>query len=109
MPARKKEAPKPEQIRAEAKTFVNPKKAEVPVHGDVEVKKVSVDDQVVDAVFSERYPRNKQSENYRVEVVAPLTGIPVVRIAPVNWVGPVPLQIPESRLDELIELLTAMR
>ena len=98
----KKDAPTPEIIRAEAKTFANPKKAKVPVHGDVKTKKVSV-------VESSRYPRNEQSENYRVEVLAPLTGIPVARIAPVGWVGPAPLIIPESRIDELIQLLTSVR
>ena len=56
-----------------------------------------------------RYPRSDQTENYRGEVVAPLTGIPMVRIAPVGWVGPVPLNIPESRIDEMIELLTRLR
>jgi len=31
---------------------------------------------------------------------------PSVLIAPVNWVGPAPLIVPESRLEELAELLT---
>lgn len=107
--APKKEAPTPEIVREEAKTFVQPKKAKVPVHGDVKTKKIAVDEQIVEVVESSRYPRNNQSENYRVEVLAPLTGIPQVRIAPVNWVGPAPLIIPESRLDELIQLLTSVR
>lgn len=105
----KKDAPTPEIIREEAKTFAAPKKAKVPVHGDVKTKKIAVDEQIVEVVESERYPRNNQSENYRVEVLAPLTGIPQVRIAPVGWVGPAPLIIPESRLDEMIQLLTSVR
>lgn len=105
----KKEAPKPEIVREEAKTFVQPKKAKVPVHGDVKTKKVAVDSQIVEVVETERYPRSNQSENYRVEVLAPLTGIPQVRIAPVGWVGPAPLIIPESRIDEMIQLLTSIR
>lgn len=109
MPAPKKEAPKPEVIREEAKTFVQPKKLKVPVHGDAKVVKTVLDDQVIDAVETERYPRSAQSENYRVEVIAPLTGIPTVRLAPVGWVGPAPLQIPESRIDEVIQLLTRIR
>jgi N-glycosylase/DNA lyase len=109
MPTPKKETPKPEVIREEAKTFVAPKKAKVPVHGDVKVKKVSVNDQLVDAVESSRYPRNEQSANYRVQVIAPLTGIPMVHVAPVGWVGPAPFQFPEQRIDEVIQLLTKMR
>lgn len=105
----KKDAPTPEIVREEAKTFVQPKKAKVPVHGDVKVKKVVVDDQIIDAVVTERYPRSDQSENYRVEVVAPLTGIPVLKLAPVGWVGPAPLTVPEGRIDELIQLLTKIR
>ena len=105
----KKDAPTPELIREEAKTFAAPKKAKVPVHGDVKTKKVSVDSQIVEVVESSRYPRNEQSENYRVEVIAPLTGIPQARIAPVGWVGPAPLIVPESRIDELIQLLTSVR
>lgn len=107
--APKKDAPTPEIIREEAKTFAAPKKAKVPVHGDVKTKKVAVDSQIVEIVESERYPRYEQSENYRVEVLAPLTGIPQARIAPVGWVGPAPLIIPESRIDELIELLSKIR
>jgi hypothetical protein len=109
MPTPKKETPKPEVIREEAKTFVAPKKAKVPVHGDVQTKKVSVNDQVVEIVESSRYPRNEQSENYRVQVIAPLTGIPMVHVAPVGWVGPAPFQFPEQRIDEVIQLLTKMR
>ena len=109
MAAPKKEAPTPAITREEAKTFVQPKKAKPPVHGDVKTKKTVVDDQVIDAVESTRYPRTEQSENYRVEVIAPLTGIPMVRLAPVGWVGPAPLNIPESRIDEVIQLLTKIR
>jgi hypothetical protein len=105
----KKETQKPEVIREEAKTFVAPKKAKVPVHGDVKVKKVAVNDQVVDAVESTRYPRNDQSANYNIRVIAPLTGIPMVHVAPIGWVGPAPFQFPEQRIDEVIELLTKMR
>ena len=54
MPTPKKEAPKPEVIEKEAKTFVSPKKAKVPVYGDVKVKKVSINDQIVDAVEREK-------------------------------------------------------
>lgn len=109
MAAPKKETPTPAITREEAKTFVAPKKAKPPVHGDVKTKKTVVDDQVIDEVQSERYPRNAQSENYRVEVIAALTGVPMVRLAPVGWVGPAPLQIPESRLDEVIQLLSGVR
>ena len=56
-----------------------------------------------------RYPRSDQSEHYRVEVLAPITGVPTIKIAPVGWVGPAPLAIPESRVDEMIELLTRIR
>jgi hypothetical protein len=56
-----------------------------------------------------RYPRSDQTEHYRAEVLAPITGIPTIKIAPVGWVGPAPLTIPESRVDELIELLTRIR
>ena len=105
----KKDAPTPEIVREEAKTFVAPKKAKVPTHGDVKTKKVAIDSQIVEVVETPRYPRNHQTENYRVEIQAPLTGIPVARIAPVGWVGPAPLQVPESRIDELIQLLTAIR
>jgi hypothetical protein len=73
------------------------------------VEKVAVDSKLIDVEVTERYPRSEQSENYRVEVLSPLTGVPLVRIAPVGWVGPVPLQVPEARLDELIELLNKVR
>jgi N-glycosylase/DNA lyase len=109
MPTPKKEAPTPEIVREEAKTFVAPKKVKVPVHGDVAVKKVAVNDQIIDAVESPRYPRNEQSANYRVQVIAPLTGIPMVHVAPVGWVGPAPFQFPEERIDEVIQLLTKTR
>lgn len=103
----KKEAPKPEIVREEAKTFVE-KKA-LPVQPAAKSKKVVVDDKVIDMAVTERYPRSNQSENYRVEVLAPMTGVPMVRLSPVGWVGPAPLQIPEVRLDEVIQLLTSMR
>lgn len=103
----KKEAPKPEIVREEAKTFVE-KKA-LPVQPATKSKKVVVDDKVIDMAVMERYPRSEQSENYRVEVLAPMTGVPMVRLAPVGWVGPAPLQIPEIRIDELIQLLTKIR
>ena len=109
MAAPKKEVPTPAITREEAKTFAQPKKATPPKHGDAKVKKVAVDSQLVDVVETSRYPRSEQSENYRVEVIAPLTGIPQARIAPVGWVGPAPLIIPESRIDELIQLLTKVR
>jgi hypothetical protein len=73
------------------------------------VKKAMVNDQLTDVIETDRYPRGKQSENYRVDVVAPLTGIPMVEIKPFGWVGPAPLRVPESRLDELIELLSQVR
>ena len=63
----------------------------------------------IDEVPVSRYPRSDQSEHYRVEVLAPITGIPTVRIAPVGWVGLAPLTIPESRIDEMIELLKKIR
>lgn len=107
MPAPKKEAPKPEVIREEAKTFVQPK-TKAPVKTGTAQKAV-VNDQMTDVEVTERYPRNEQSENYRVDVVSPMTGVPMVRIAPVGWVGPAPLQIPEMRLDEVIELLSKVR
>ena len=73
-------------------------------------KKAAVDGNIIDVeVIADRYPRSEQSENYRVEVVSPMTSVPVLRIAPVGWVGPVPLTIPESRIDELIELLSKIR
>lgn len=107
MPAPKKEVPKPEVIEAEAKTFTT-RKVKTPVKSGV-AKKVVVDDQIVDVEVTQRYPRSDQSENYRVEVISPLTGIPQLRVAPVGWVGPAPLVVPESRIDELIELLTRIR
>lgn len=79
-----------------------PKKTGVPT-------KVAVDGQVVDVEVTARYPRHAQSENYRVEVISPMTSVPVVRVAPVGWVGAPPLTIPESRIDELIELLSGVR
>ena len=103
----KKEAPTEEIVRAEAKTFAA--KPVLPVQKATKSKKISVDDQIVDVAVTERYPRNDQSTNYRVEVIAPMTGVPMVRLAPVGWVGPAPLQIPESRIDEVIQLLTAIR
>lgn len=55
------------------------------------------------------YPRYAQSAHYQVEVGEPATGIPVARISPVGWVGMPPLIVPESRIDELIELLRQVR
>lgn len=109
MPTPKKEAPKPEVIEKEAKTFVSPKKAKVPVYGDVKVKKVSINDQIVDAVETSRYPRHDQSQHYNIQVTAALTGMPMVHVSPVGWVGPAPFQFPEYRIDEVIELLTRIR
>jgi hypothetical protein len=103
----KKEAPTEEIVRAEAATFA--KKAALPVQTASKSKKVVINDQIVDVAVTERYPRSGQSENYRVEVLAPMTGVPMVRLAPVGWVGPAPLQIPEIRLDEVIQLLTSVR
>lgn len=103
----KKDAPTPEIVREETKTFVE-RKSKVPVKSGA-VKKTVVDDKVVDVEVTSRYPRNEQSENYRVEVISPMTSVPMVRIAPVGWVGPAPLQIPESRLDEMIQLLSKVR
>ena len=108
MPAVKKEAPKAEVIREEAKTFQQPV-VKTPVVKAEKSKKVSVDDALVDVQVTERYPRSAQSANYRAEVIAPMTGIPTVRLAPVGWVGPAPLQIPEARIDEVIQLLTEIR
>lgn len=81
----------------------------VPVQKATKTKKVAVDSQIIDAAITERYPRSEQSENYRAEVIAPMAGIPMLRLAPVGWVGAAPLQIPESRIDEVIQLLTKMR
>jgi hypothetical protein len=55
------------------------------------------------------FPRYAQSAHYQVEVGEPATGIPVARISPVGWVGMPPLIVPESRIDELIELLRQVR
>ena len=103
----KKEAPTEEIVRAEAATFA--KKPALPVQTATRSKKIAVDDQIVDVAVTERYPRSEQSANYRVEVIAPMTGVPMVRLAPVGWVGPAPLQVPESRIDEVIQLLTSVR
>ena len=103
----KKEAPTEEIVRAEAATFA--KKPALPVQKAEKSKKVAIDDQIVDIAVTERYPRSQQSANYRVEVIAPMTGVPMVRLAPVGWVGPAPLQVPESRIDEVIQLLTSVR
>lgn len=73
----------------------------VPIHDIDEVPK--------DAAPVSRYPRSDQTENYRGEVLATLTGVPMVKVAPVGWVGQAPLQIPESRIDEMIELLKRLR
>ena len=107
MPAPKKEAPKPELIREEAATFAE-RKVSVPNKTGKSVK-ASVDSQMVDLEVTARYPRSDQSTNYRVEVLSTMTGVPMVRLAPVGWVGPAPLQIPESRIDEVIELLSKIR
>lgn len=80
-----------------------------PVIQSDKIKKAFINDQVMDVIETDRYPRGKQSENYRVDVVAPLTGIPMVEIKPTGWVGPAPLRVPESRLDEIIELLSQVR
>lgn len=103
----KKDAPTPEIVREEAKTFTAPK-SKVPVKTGTS-KKVVVDDKIVDAEVTSRYPRSEQSENYRAEVLSTMTGVPMLRLAPVGWVGPAPLQIPESRIDEVIELLSKVR
>lgn len=90
--------------------MTNPPAAKAAPKKPTTPKKVAVDGQLVDTVLVEdRYPRHAQSENYRVEVLAPMTSVPVLRIAPVGWVGPVPLTIPESRIDEFIELLVKIR
>lgn len=80
-----------------------------PIASASKTKKAAVDGEIREVQVTERYPRFEQSANYKVEVVAPVTGIPMVRISPVGWVGAPPLQIPESRLDEIIELLTKVR
>lgn len=103
----KKDAPTPEVVRSESSTFVA-RKSKAPVKSG-DTKKAVVDDKMVDVEVTERYPRSEQSENYRVEVISPMTGVPMVRVAPVGWVGPAPLQIPEMRLDEVIELLSKVR
>lgn len=98
-----------------AKKIVEPEKladtkyAGKPIVSAEESKKVSVDGQIEDVQVTSRYPRHAQSANYNVEVLAPMTGIPTVRIAPIGWVGVPPLSIPESRIDELIQLLTEIR
>jgi hypothetical protein len=107
MPAPKKETPKPELVREEAATFVE-RKSKTPVKTGTPTK-ASVDSQIVDLEVTARYPRSDQSANYRVEVLSTMTGVPMVRLAPVGWVGPAPLQIPESRIDEVIQLLSAVR
>lgn len=105
----------PEEAAKDAATFERPKAAASSTKkGTPGIKagkpeKVAVDGKLTDVEVTQRYPRDTQSENYKVEVISPLTGVPMVRIAPVGWVGPVPLQIPESRLDELIELLVKIR
>lgn len=104
----KKQAPKPEITREEAETFVQPESVDKGKKVGT-TKKAVVNDAVIDVVENDRYPRHFVSDNYQVEVVSPLTGVPVVRISPRNWVGPVPLTVPEMRLDELLELLTKVR
>jgi hypothetical protein len=103
----KKDAPTPEIIREESSTFVA-RKSKTPVKTG-KVEKAFVNDQLIDVEVTSRYPRNAQSANYNVEVISPMTSLPMVRISPVGWVGPAPLQIPETRLDELIELLSKVR
>jgi len=80
-----------------------------PIAKATRTKRESVDGEIREVQVTERYPRFEQSANYKVEVIAPLTGIPTVRISPVGWVGAPPLQIPESRLDEFVELLSKVR
>jgi hypothetical protein len=78
-------------------------------------KKVADDPQVVEKAPKKpvsrlgEYPRYAQSAHYQIEVGEPATGIPVARISPVGWVGMPPLIVPESRIDELIELLRQVR
>lgn len=81
---------------AEAKKTTKADPVVVPIHD-------------IDEVPVSRYPRSHQTTNYRGEVLATLTGVPTVKVAPVGWVGPAPLTIPESRIDEMIELLTRLR
>lgn len=104
----KKQAPKPEITREEAETFVQPESVDKGKKVGT-TKKTVVNDALVDVVENERYPRHAVSENYQVEVTSPLTSVPIIRVSPRNWVGPVPLTLPEARLDELIELLTKVR
>ena len=80
-----------------------------PIVKATKVKKAIVNDQLTDVIESERYPRGAQSANFRIDVVAPLTGIPMVEVKPFGWVGPAPLRFPESRLDEFVELLSKIR
>lgn len=96
-----------EQIAAEAKTFT-PTKSKTPVKTG-KTQKAVVNNELTDVEVTERYPRTQQSENLRVTVLSPMTGVPMVQISPVGWVGAPPLSIPETRLDELIELLSKVR
>jgi hypothetical protein len=80
-----------------------------PVQKAEKSKKAFVNDQIVDVPDSPEYPRSAQSENYRVDVIAGMTGLPMVHIKQIGWVGPAPLQVLEVRLDELIELLSKVR
>lgn len=89
------------EVKKSVKSAAESEPVVVPIH--------DIDDFQAEVVPVSQYPRSQQTENYRGEVVAPPTGIPLVRIAPVGWVGPVPLQIPESRIDEMIQLLSRLR
>lgn len=77
---------------------------------ELDATSVSVPDRVKKPVNRQgEYPRYAQSAHYQVEVGEPATGIPVARISPVGWVGMPPLIVPETRIDELIELLQQVR
>jgi hypothetical protein len=80
-----------------------------PVQKATASKKAFVNDQIMDVPDVPEYPRSSQSENYRVDVISGMTGLPMVHIKQVGWVGPAPLQVLEIRLDELIELLSKIR
>lgn len=103
MSEKETENPKYKVEKVADKRYANRK----PVTGKIE--KAVVNDQLTDVEVTDRYPRSAQSENYRVDVVAPVTGVPMVQIKPVGWVGNAPLQVIEARLDELIELLSKVR
>lgn len=59
--------------------------------------------------FEEDYPRTAGNEHFTGAVQLSPSGVPLAQVAPVGWTGPVPLQIREDYIDELIELLTELK